>query len=248
MAIPVLDAEAFQFAKRRADFESRGVFPAVNSLACLNDAHDKHRAFEVCRQAGITQPERFDSPDAAAPNAFPLIGKPLFGDGSKGLLVLEEPQSPLLPGIDVSSYIWQQYIRGKEYSIDTFGAPASPYYVAVPRYRRLVRDGQMVQGYTDDDPSLIDFACRICTAFGTSDIGCIQAIRDDNGDLFFIEINPRYGAGISLSLEAGVNFPHLQWLAHAAPEAITPEMTRFRPGVEMLRYWDAVFRMRTETE
>ena len=66
-------------------------------------------------------------------------------------------------------------------------------------------------------------------------------IRDAAGRLAFVEINPRYGTGVSLSIHAGVDFPRLQWLSARAPEAITPAMLRFRPGVGMIRYWEEIY-------
>ena len=61
------------------------------------------------------------------------------------------------------------------------------------------------------------------------------------GKPLFVEINPRYGTGVSLSIQAGVNFPRLQWLSAFAPGSITPEMLRFRPGVGMIRYWEEIY-------
>ena len=66
------------------------------------------------------------------------------------------------------------------------------------------------------------------------------------GALYFVEMNPRYGTGISLSIAAGIEFPRLQWLAHYDPDAITPDMLKFRANVEMLRYWEEVYRFGDE--
>ena len=243
LVIPIFDLETPVFAAARTRLEAEGVAVAVNSERAIAAANDKVRSFEVCEAAGIRQPERFTHPSNAPASAYPLLGKPIGGVGSKGMVHLEKPGDPIPEWVDPSALLWQRFIRGAEYSIDTWGRPGTDRWVAVPRHRRVVRDGQMVQGETDDDPDLLAFAARACEAFGISDVSCLQVIRGESDrELYFVEMNPRYGTGISLSIAAGVPFPRLQWLAAHDPDAITPEMLRFRPGLRMIRYWEEIFR------
>jgi carbamoyl-phosphate synthase large subunit len=241
MIIPILDVEAAVVATHRSAFESRGIMVAANSSDCIANCHDKRRAYSICETSGIAQPRRFDSPDQAPKELFPLIGKPAMGVGARGIVLLENPAHSPPKSTHQSEYVWQQFVRGEEYSIDTFGAPSASYFVAVPRLRRVVRSGQMVQGSTMDDPALLAFAAQVCSAFRTTDVCCIQVIRAAGGELHFVECNPRYGTGISLSIAAGVDFPRLQWLARVAPQEITATMTQFKPGLEMLRYWEEIY-------
>ena len=211
----------------------------MNPLETLEISNDKVRSYETCEAAGIGQPERFESPADAPADAFPLIGKPTHGVGARGIVHLASKNDPVP---DDEPRLWQRFITGDEFSIDTWGDPTTDRFVAVPRHRREVRAGQMVQGDTRDEPDLLEFARKSCAAFGIRDVACVQVIRDASGQLYFVEMNPRYGTGISLSIAAGIEFPRLQWLAHHEPDAITPEMLRFRAGVEMLRYWEEVYR------
>lgn len=243
LVIPIFDLETPVLSAARARLEAEGVAVAVNSQRAIADANDKVRSFEVCETAGIRQPERFPHPSDAPASAYPLLGKPTSGIGSKGMVHLEKPGDPIPERADPSALLWQRFIRGAEYSIDTWGRPGTDRWVAVPRHRRVVRDGQMVQGETDDDPDLLAFAARACEAFGIDDVSCLQVIRSEaDGELYFVEMNPRYGTGISLSIAAGVPFPRLQWLAAHDPSAITPDMLRFRAGLRMIRYWEEIFR------
>jgi carbamoyl-phosphate synthase large subunit len=242
MVIPIFDTETPVLSVQRQRFRAEGIQVAVNPPLCIRNANDKVLSFEVCQTAGILQPQRFASPGEAPAHAYPLLGKPIFGVGARGIIYLDSEETPLSRGTIMESYIWQRFIQGQEFSIDTFGDPDSEAFVAVPRFRRLVRAGQMVKGHTCADPDLIDAARSICRAFGTTDVGCVQVIRAADGAIYFIEINPRYGTGVSLSIHAGVNFPRLQWLSAFAPEQITPEMLQFKPGVEMLRYWEECYR------
>ena len=240
MVIPIFDTETPVFAPAAERFRQAGVHLAVNPPDCVRRANDKAASFAVCAAAGIPQPLRFDHPGQAAPEDFPLLGKPFEGVGGKGIHRLEAP-GWLPPWIDPAAFLWQRWIEGDEFSIDTFGDPESDAFVAVPRLRRIVKAGQMVDGETVDDPALTGIARDVCRAFGARDVCCVQVIRDPTGRLWFVEINPRYGTGVSLSIHAGVDFPRLQWLSAWAPEAIRPEMLRFRAGTGVIRHWEEIW-------
>jgi carbamoyl-phosphate synthase large subunit len=69
---------------------------------------------------------------------------------------------------------------------------------------------------------------------------CVQGFRTDEGDLVFIEVNPRFSGGLPLSLAAGADLVG-QYLSRILGGAVQSERLRFRCGVTMLRYFDEVF-------
>ena len=99
----------------------------------------------------------------------------------------------------------------------------------------------MVFGQTVDDVELLEFARSTAAAFETSEIACLQVIREEDGPLSFIELNPRYGTGVSLSIAAGVPFPYLQWLRAFQPELLAEQSLAYEPGLQMIRYWEEHF-------
>ncbi|HSS50011.1 MAG TPA: ATP-grasp domain-containing protein [Thermoanaerobaculia bacterium] len=240
MIIPIFDTETPVLARERERFENAGIHVAVNPLDCVLRANDKMESFRLCEAAGIPQPGRFPHPGDAAAGSYPIVGKPLQGVGGKGMLRLDGP-GELPTRLDPAAFIWQEWVEGQEFSIDTFGDPDSATFVAVPRLRRIVKAGQMVDGETLADPELIEFARTTCRAFGAQDVCCVQVIRNRAGRLAFVEINPRYGTGVSLSIHAGIDFPRLQWLSAFAPETITRDMLRFRSGAGVIRYWEEIY-------
>lgn len=241
MVIPILDLETPKIACAQERFSALGIHLACNTLDTILGANDKRTAARICEAAGIAQPERFEDPSDAPRGCYPLIRKPVNETGAHGVMVVDEPEILRAMGKPTGDHLWQSFIRGDEYSIDTWGDPSTARFVAVPRHRKIVKAGQMVHGSTVADPDLEDFARTVCRAFHVTDVSCIQVIRDARGQHFFVEINPRYGTGVSLSIAAGVRFPHLQWLARFAPGRIHPGMLRFRPGITMIRYWEEIF-------
>jgi carbamoyl-phosphate synthase large subunit len=238
MVIPIFDTETPVLSQKAAAFEARGIHVAVNPHEAIVRANDKRACYEVCAAAQIAQPPIVADPDS--PDGYPILGKRVQGVGSKDMLLLRSDADQPRGGLPKEGFLWQRYVEGDEFTVDTFGDPAGD-FVAVPRLRKVVKAGQSVQGVTVDDPALVSFARRTCAAFAVKDVSCVQVIRDDAGDLWFIEINPRYGTGISLSIAAGVPFPLLQWLSKAAPHQITPEMRKPRAGVTMIRYWEEIY-------
>ena len=68
----------------------------------------------------------------------------------------------------------------------------------------------------------------------------LQCIYPAGGDIKFIEINPRFGGGCPLSIQAGYPFP--QWAVEMAlGRALSPLPADLGDGLTMLRYDDAVF-------
>ena len=238
MVIPILEQEAEVCAQAVDRFHEHGVHLAANQLSAIQKANDKKRAAEVCAANDIRQPAMFETPNDAPKSAFPLIGRPRLGMGSRGTVVVDVGSNTPMP----RDYVWHQFIEGAEYSIDTWGDPRSDLFVAVPRLRQSIRNGQSVKAMTDADPDLVSQARLIAASFGLTDVSCIQLIRSDSDQhIYFVEANARYGTGVSLSIAAGVAFPELQYLARVSPEDITSEMLEYRSGLRMIRYWEEIF-------
>lgn len=128
MIIPIFDTETPVLARERERFASAGIHVAANPLACVLRANDKKESYQVCAAAGIPQPQHFDHPHDAPPERYPLVGKPLQGVGSKGMIRLAAP-GDLPYGIDPAQLLWQEWVAGQEFSIDTFGDPDSDGFV-----------------------------------------------------------------------------------------------------------------------
>lgn len=73
-------------------------------------------------------------------------------------------------------------------------------------------------------------------------INCItvQCFLQPDGEIIFIEINPRFGGGYPLSYRAGADFPSwlMQLYMGEHPQVAIDE---WEDGLAMLRYDDAIF-------
>ena len=252
--IPINDVELPIYVANREKFLDAGIVPLMNPNGCVLDGCSKLRSWIVCEQAGIRQPPSYfqdafawDKIDSLMPppSCFPIIAKPPMCVGGRGQVVCNsaEDVKRLIASSDslkLSQYLWQQYIYGTEYSVDCWGDPNTDLFVAVPRTRGKIINGQATGGVTQYAPDVVDFVREICKAFGSNNVCCVQVIRGNDGALYFIEFNPRYGTGVSLSFEAGINFLDLQFRqAHGRP--IARDMLTYEAGVGMARFWQERF-------
>jgi carbamoylphosphate synthase large subunit len=242
MVIPVLDGDALKLSAARDEFAAAGVVVACNMPHSIQSANDKLLSFQVCDKAGIRQPELYASPDAVPESALPILAKPRQGVSARGIIRFDTGSALRSFQGNPSEFLWQRFIPGSEYTVDTFSKPSAGDFIAVPRLRKVVKAGQMVQGETIYDPEIIEFAGRCCEAFDISDVACVQVIRHEaTGELFFVEINPRYGTGVSLSIAAGVFFPRLQYQKHVLRKPIEVHPDGFVSGLQVFRFWQEVY-------
>jgi carbamoyl-phosphate synthase large subunit len=242
MVIPVLDGDALKLSAARDQFKAVGSVVACNPSRTIEQANDKLQSYRVCEGAHIRQPQLYPTPTAISERDLPVLVKPRHGVSGRGI-VRFDTLSQLRANTDTSDEsLWQTFIPGDEYTVDTFSKPSAGDFIAVPRLRRVVKAGQMVQGETVYDTEVIEFAGRCCEAFGTGDVACVQIIRHaTTKELYFVEINPRYGTGVSLSIAAGVFFPRLQYDRNVKGTPVSLPADSFTAGLKVFRFWQEVY-------
>src|SRR5208337_2093698 len=111
----------------------------------------------------------------------------------------------------------------------------------VPRLRMETRTGEISKGMTVKNRALIDAGKRVVEALPGA-MGCItvQCFLTPQGEIQFIEINPRFGGGFPLSAQAGADFPRwiIELMLGRNPQIALDGWT---DGLLMLRYDEAVF-------
>lgn len=239
--MPILDMETPFFASRREPFrQSTGVRVLISGPEAVRVSNDKVASHEVCVKNGIDVPRLYSADEVAGDRlGYPVLIKPRYGIGSKDVRVIPsrrvlEAEMPLAADMLVF-----EYVKGPEYTADTISDMSGRCLAAAPRQRIVVKAGQSVKGRTVHDAVLIETAVRAANVFGIEGPGCSQwMVRD--GKVIFIEMNPRYGTGVSLSIGAGLNIPLLH-IKLGLGLAVDPKELAFRDNCYMSRYWEEVF-------
>lgn len=132
-----------------------------------------------------------------------------------------------------------RWIEGEEYTVDVLCDNSSDVLVAVPRRRIVVQQGMVHHACTVNEQSLLDHIREICKTLLMKGINCIQCIynRQDQ-QYYFIEVNPRPGGGIDLSIQAGANMPAL-WVRNTLGESCHIKEPIW--NLHLLRYYAGYF-------
>ncbi len=245
IVIPIIDEELAIFSAEKKVFNDElGAKILVNDLEVVAKALNKEKTAEFCKENRITHPETVDLASfnfgQSKFDSFPLFVKPRFGRGSVGVHVIKELEEiNNLPSEVKDGSIMQEFIEGTEYTVDILATPNGEILQAIPRERIIVKSGQVFKGRTVKDLGLMNLAKEVAKKFGINGPCNIQFIKRDN-KFYLIEVNPKFAAGLPLTVEAGVNIPLFLIQMHLglkAPKDLEQKMD-FIDGCYMMRYWE----------
>jgi len=167
---------------------------------------------------------------------FPCIVKPRKGRGGRGIhLVNNKKQLDFLKNKN-DDIILQEYVKGIEYTIDVLADENGWSLSVVPRARLSTESGISTKGVTVDDEKIIKYSKKIVKKLKLFGPSCLQCIKDERGDIKFLEINPRFGGGSILSMKADPSvISNLLKIIKGEKPSIS---TGFKEGLVMLRYYD----------
>ena len=238
--IPIIDEELFIFAKEKKRFDLAGIKLIVNNKDTIKLARDKYLTYKFCMENNITVPKTFLKKDSAKINRFPVIMKPLDGRGSKDVVKINNKNELMFFKEYYQKYIIQEFIEGREFTIDIVATPKGEILQAIPRQRIAIKAGMSYKGKTVKNERLIKFGKEIARKFKINGPCNIQCIMDRNNHIYLIEVNPKFAAGLPLTVAAGVNIP-LILIKFAFGLKVSKKELDFKDELLMLRCWKEIF-------
>ena len=243
LLIPLIDTELAHIAQAAPRFAELGCTALVSSPRAIAICADKLETHKVLRDAGIDTPHTWLWRDLVHKDGhqFPYYMKPRAGSAAKGNHVVHTVEELRTFGRLVDDPIVQEFVEGVEHTLDVYtGLDGVPRCV-VPRRRLEVRNGEVSKSLIVKDPDVMAVGRRVAEVLGECrGVVTVQCIRSAGDRIRVIEINPRFGGGVPLSIHAGADFPKwiLQELLGRTPR-INP--AGFRDDIAMLRYDESVF-------
>ena len=238
-----MDTDLLKLAESRESFKQQGTFVLISSPEVVRLARDKQLTYDFFAENRIPTPRIVNYDAALKENSFPLFIKPLDGSASQMTFRIDNRESLIFFHSYVPNPIILEYISGAEYTLDVFIDLEQVVKAIVPRKRLEVRAGEVSKSRIELNPEIMAAGGKVAQALAQR--GCLgminlQCIYTADGDVKFIEINPRFGGGCPLSIQAGYPFP--QWAVEMAlGRALSPLPANLGDGLTMLRYDDAVF-------
>ena len=141
--------------------------------------------------------------------------------------------------LDDGEFILKEFILGKEFTVDILARPDGVILQVVPRERIMVKGGMIYKGRTMKRKDLIELAKGVAEKFGINGPRNIQFIEKDN-KFYLIEVNPKFAAGLPLTVNAVVNIPLLLIKIHLGIKVSSQEL-EFKDNFDMLRYLEDIY-------
>jgi len=251
--IPLYEGEFETLHNTREKFKNVGTILLLSNNEILNVCKDKQKTYEYFLNSKINIPKVYSEEEIndiityGDLDKLPLIIKPKDGMGSEGIYKVNSLKELIFLKEYKDDGIIQEFIEGEEYTVDVLvDLKGNPVYV-VPRKRIEVRAGEVVKSSTVKNKKIIDETLKVIehlnklrNKIGLGLLGplTIQFFKKNDGEIYLLEINPRFGGGVPLSFEAGANYGQriLEML-----DGKQLEYTKDFKETTMLRYEEAVF-------
>jgi carbamoyl-phosphate synthase large subunit len=236
--VPLYEPELIRLAQLRDQFLAIGTRLIVSSVHALQHCLDKYELYQVLCSAEIPTPETYISLSMEMDPASKWVVKPRTGMGSKDVHVVTYAEVASTAA-NVNNPLIQRFIEGQEYSIDAYVAEDGQVLSIVPRLRMEVRSGEVSKSITVTDKDLTLQTIELLNHLQLFGPVTIQGIKEAaTGEFYFIEVNPRFGGGVPLSMQAGI--PYADFIA-GKHDLQSDTLYPYQSGLKMLRYDEAVF-------
>jgi carbamoyl-phosphate synthase large subunit len=213
LLIPLLDSELQLIAEARERFAELGCRAMISSPAVVETCQDKIATFRALQKAGIDTPQTWPLVIVleAMRHRFPYYLKPRRGSAAKGNYVIHDVDELRVLGKRVPDAIVQEFVEGREYTLDVYTGLDGVARCVVPRNRLEVRTGEVSKGLIVKDPEIMAVGVRVAKMLGECrGVITVQCKVTPDQRIRVIEMNARFGGGVPLAIHAGADFP--KWI------------------------------------
>ncbi|HEY6949217.1 MAG TPA: ATP-grasp domain-containing protein [Nitrososphaeraceae archaeon] len=202
--MPSSGYDIYQYSANKEKLLKLGALPVVSDIQTMKRCRDKIQTFNYLSK-------KFELPfttlDYKKVKGFPLIAKPRYGKGSKGIVKIMNESELKYARFNSENLIFQEYLPGTEYTIDVLSDLECEPILAVPRIRVETRAGISTVGRIVKDENISETCKSIAKYLKIRGPCCIQMKESSQGVLKIVEVNPRMGGGTIFAALAGANFP-----------------------------------------
>jgi len=242
--ISLFDIDLPVLAKNKDAFEAAGIQLVVSSFEATSICNDKWKTFEFLSKIGIKQSPAFirlnEAKKALLEGAlnYPLFLKPRWGMGSIGIYKAEtEEELEVLykklhreifntylkyeSAADTENcIIIQQAIKGLEYGIEVLNDLEGNYVTTFAKKKLAMRSGETDIAETVSPKPFETIAKKISSNIKHIALLDVDCFVTENGDIYVLEMNCRFGGQYPFTHNANVNIPLqiVKWLNHEATD------------------------------
>lgn len=231
LLISLNDLELPVLTKNIEIFKGKGCKILVSDQKVIDTCFDKVQTIDFARELDIKTPVTFTSLEDAKRELrnqnvnFPLVVKPRWGSSSIGIEFPEDEKELELAyklldhrldktilgrasSLDRNQAILiQEKINGNEFGLDVINDFGGNLKAVIVKQKMAMRAGETDKAKTVEHVELQKLGSKI--GENLKHIGNLDCdfFEDYSGNLYLLEMNPRFGGGYPFSHEAGVNLP-----------------------------------------
>jgi len=238
LLVPTVDLDLKLLAQNKPKFAAMGCCVLISTPNVVDICQDKRKTYRFLLKNGFDTPVTISVRTALSRKKlnWPCFLKPWDGYASRGNAVVNNRKELLFFAKRVPNPICQEFIDGTEHTCDVYVDFSMKVRCVVPRKRIEVRAGEVSKGQVVKHSAICSEAARLVETLGAGPgVITLQLFLTRDYRVRFIEINPRFGGGIPLSIKAGANFP--KWIFQELLGKTTRiKFDGFKDRLTMLRY------------
>jgi carbamoyl-phosphate synthase large subunit len=243
LVVPLIDSDLAALSRAADRFAELACTVLISDEDVIRTCGDKMLTFAALKSAGIDTPQTWSAEEALAlkRHRFPYFLKPRRGSAGKGLFRVDNLDELKVFLKRSPDNIVQEFVRGDEYTLDVYAGFDGVPRCVVPRKRLEVRSGEVSKGMIVKDRAVMEIGRQVVSALsGCRGVITVQCMLTPRRRIRVIEINPRFGGGAPLAIEAGADFP--KWImAELLGRKLRIDYDGYRDSVVLLRYDQSVF-------
>lgn len=198
LLVPTVTEELPLVARLRPEVSRRGCALLISEPEAAEVANDKLGTAQACARAGLAVPRTLPASatrEEVLALGLPLLSKPRFGRGGRGVRVHRDPDDlvPAGPG----EVVWQEFAPGDEFDLNLFVGPEGTVEAAVTLRKTALKEGEVGNATAverADRPDVMALGAGVAGALrllGPLDMDI--RLRGD-GRPVLLEVNARLGA------------------------------------------------------
>jgi carbamoyl-phosphate synthase large subunit len=242
LLVPTVDLDLKVLARNKESFAAAGCRVLVSEPHVIDICQDKRKTYGFFVKNGFDSPlilsvsNALSQKDSMKKLGWPCFVKPWDGCAAKGNALANNRDEVRLYSRIIPTAFCQERVEGTEFTCDVYVDFRMKVRCIVPRIRMEVRSGEVSKGQVVKDPRIMSEAARLTEILRAGPgVITLQLFLTEDNRLRFIEVNPRFGGGVPLSIKAGADFPKwiLQELVGSKPNI---GFDGFKNNLIMLRY------------
>lgn len=204
IVIPTIDTELGFLARHKSEIETQThATVIISKFKTIEIFQDKLKTAQFLEDNQILSPKILDYSNRTQ-FEYPVFIKPAEGSSSINARMIKN-QNELERWVEtIEKPIVQSYVRGKEYTVDVYIDRNNKLISESHRFRIKTRSGEILIGqvlFIDQIHEIILELLSKIELFGPITLQFIE----ENDQFYLIEINPRLGGGVPMSLDSGID-------------------------------------------